>query len=751
MFVRTKSRMNYYGFYTPKRQPNFIISDIISSADYYSIPIRFENPNFKIGKNPETNFVTCYIDNDLNARKVAERSTVVEFASKVICEANSFEELYKKCQNVEYKIDGSFAVKVITHGRKITNEMRREYISNIVDNLRLDSKVDLKNPDITVILIIEFEECGELIPLKLSVVEFLCNGNSKLPDKFNLKKRKFINKTSMESAVALYSASQALCGPGKIAFDPFCGSGSLLVACAVLGSYALGSDFDMPSMSQDRKKSILSNFQQYKLSEKFLGIAKVDFLSGVYRFEDVKILDAIVTDPPYGIREKQHANGISPLLPLLLKLYEFAAKALKVGGRLVYWLPAGYDLNEDDLPKHPGLKLISNCRQPLMSRYCRHLLTYEKIAEIDEPVVFNSYNASFLKVRELVFSSKEEFELIQKNSIPIKNSSPWDQDKKLSSNDYIEQLHKEIIDVCDWLKPTKNEIYVRKFIAYKYTKIIENLLPNSTVILIGSCEHDAYLPFSDFNLSINSKFENEETVLQEITKHLLKLKVASDGSTIFNEKVKSARIVDYHFGFKINITVQNYSAIQSNSRISSYFKRYPRLKQLFMFMKLFMYQNDLYSPDYNYSSYELFHICLFIIESNPDEENLGKLLINLFELIGKKLNYFTTGILVSPNPRYFSKVKYGLLSDNNPQALLIQDSYDHNNILGKFSKISTKFSEICRLALSSIQINNKTNSFLVSTFISKPTSIINIHNETEEKYELLQQNDFNKMKKYYRK
>jgi tRNA (guanine10-N2)-methyltransferase len=134
---------------------------------------------------------------------------------------------------------------------------------------------------------------------------------------------------------------------------------------------------------------------------------RCDFLQDNLR-TCVPFLDAIVTDPPYGIREKQIAEDISPLLPLLLKLYEFAARALKLGGRLVYWLPCGYNMNVGtQLPTHPALRLIAHSQQSLGSRYCRELVTIEKAAEVDAQVTFAAPDASWLKVRQLVFTPFE--------------------------------------------------------------------------------------------------------------------------------------------------------------------------------------------------------------------------------------------------------------------------------------------------------------------------------------------------------
>jgi hypothetical protein len=42
----------------------------------------------------------------------------------------------------------------------------------------------------------------------------------------------------------LHTVSQGLCKPGSLVYDPFVGTGSLIVACAHFGSYVIGSDLD---------------------------------------------------------------------------------------------------------------------------------------------------------------------------------------------------------------------------------------------------------------------------------------------------------------------------------------------------------------------------------------------------------------------------------------------------------------------------------------------------------------------------
>ena len=60
-------------------------------------------------------------------------------------------------------------------------------------------------------------------------------------------------------------------------------------------------------------------------------------------------------------------------------LMSFAAQHLKLGGRLVFWLPLMREVPYDErIPKHPLLNLISNCEQEF-NQWTRSLLTYVRV------------------------------------------------------------------------------------------------------------------------------------------------------------------------------------------------------------------------------------------------------------------------------------------------------------------------------------------------------------------------------------
>lgn len=95
--------------------------------------------------------------------------------------------------------------------------------------------------------------------------------------------------------------------------------------------------------------------------------------------------DHIITDPPYGIREKMDANAPTPLEELFQAITddrEQGKPLLKRGGRLVAFVPCH---PEDDIMKvlprsekaeAAGMQLVLIREQPLNSKLSRWLVSY---------------------------------------------------------------------------------------------------------------------------------------------------------------------------------------------------------------------------------------------------------------------------------------------------------------------------------------------------------------------------------------
>jgi tRNA (guanine10-N2)-methyltransferase len=112
--------------------------------------------------------------------------------------------------------------------------------------------------------------------------------------------------------------NQALVGPGSLIIDPFVGTGGLLIPPASKGAITFGSDLDIrvingyavgrinkrsPYYNADKKYELFTpkinlNFEQYELN--IPNIIRID--STRLTFREGEFFDAIITDPPYGIR-----------------------------------------------------------------------------------------------------------------------------------------------------------------------------------------------------------------------------------------------------------------------------------------------------------------------------------------------------------------------------------------------------------------------------------------------------------------
>jgi tRNA (guanine10-N2)-methyltransferase len=66
--------------------------------------------------------------------------------------------------------------------------------------------------------------------------------NRSLLPTYQLKSRRYIGPTTMDAEIAFLMANQGLAGPGKLVYDPFVGTGSILVAAAHFGAMTMVSN-----------------------------------------------------------------------------------------------------------------------------------------------------------------------------------------------------------------------------------------------------------------------------------------------------------------------------------------------------------------------------------------------------------------------------------------------------------------------------------------------------------------------------
>lgn len=331
----------------------------------------------------------------------------------------------------------TFCVIVEGVGAKIRSTVQKDVIQYFNKHCPISGSVDFKNPTVQVRILARYkptpsgsargdeeEKESGLLPFVVQnpstprheLVEVLIGrciavGQRALLNKYSLKTRPFIGPTSTDAELAFLMANQGLVRPGSLVIDPFVGTGSILVSLAHFGANCMGTDIDIrilrgggKSSRRARPKTLATNFEHYGLNMPDLIRCDASARGSSVLLSD-NLFDAIVCDPPYGIRagarksgsnrkhvaavdERLRADHIPQTQPynvddVLDDMLDNAARMLKVGGRLVFLLPACAGMSTKELPPHPCLKFKDASEQILTLSLSRWLVTYVKVAEYD--------------------------------------------------------------------------------------------------------------------------------------------------------------------------------------------------------------------------------------------------------------------------------------------------------------------------------------------------------------------------------
>lgn len=370
------------------------------------------------------------------------------WAESDISVANLAEEASKSphCLGNKYaQPDQSFRVDCVTFGVSTSQIKKLEMIKNFTFFERFQCRPDLKNPRQKYgILEMNDMTSDKHNPKKTYYFgRELTSSDRKIVNKYSLRERAFIANTSMNPLLSFIAANTARVRPNDVVYDPFVGSGSLLVAAAHMGAYVMGADIDWQLLHGKSKPTrvgvkqreagecVRANMKQYNLESRYLDVLVSDISRLPYK--DGFRVDAIITDPPYGVRECSEKIGKRinyqekrlkegqvkypskvdySIQDLIGDLLSFAAKHLRIDGRLIYYLPVtmvdGLDFS-DYIPTHPCLDIISFSEQALTYRNYRLMIVMEKRKEpyqncevtIPDPVVMKNFRETYFNVDKL--------------------------------------------------------------------------------------------------------------------------------------------------------------------------------------------------------------------------------------------------------------------------------------------------------------------------------------------------------------
>ncbi|KAG0442442.1 tRNA (guanine(10)-N2)-methyltransferase [Dictyocoela muelleri] len=234
--------------------------------------------------------------------------------------------------------------------------------------------------------------------------EKYCTTNRKRFLKWGIKNRNFIGHTSLDLELSIFMINACRLKRNSIILDPCCGSCSILHAASIFGIYGIGTEIqkkeligrnEIKNNSRTLVKGydVYSNFYQFGVMVNILGICvgdlfnlpvKTVLISGNDNYKNGNkrqslknkgetshlskkiLINAVLTDPPYGIRASIKGN----ILDYYKKLLTIGQYSEYIG----FW--AISDLKKDILKIFRYFKLICSVEQKL-ANYSRTVFIYK--------------------------------------------------------------------------------------------------------------------------------------------------------------------------------------------------------------------------------------------------------------------------------------------------------------------------------------------------------------------------------------
>ncbi|KAF9227411.1 tRNA guanosine-2'-O-methyltransferase [Gyrodon lividus] len=408
----------------------------ISELNHFEIGFsRYAQPG-ELAKAAKRPFMILELDEEEHARTLAKRCVLIKSIYEFYAQGSNYVELHEANKHVRsrwecYIPDTSFKFTVIGYNHGLSQRQQRDMIESF-SYMDFLGKIDMKEPEITLGVFEEYESDrrpdgqrnrdGEFIQAYFGrlIVEGTARSLIKM---FDVKKRNYFGNTSMEAEISLLMANQTQASPGKLVYDPFIGTGSMAYTTAYFGSHVYGSDIDGRQMRGKAKTpGIMRAAAQYGVADRIMDLCTFDVTHNPWRCGG--LFDAIVTDPPYGVRagakrlgrkkprkdrprpQISRPNPDEPFIPstkpyelsiLIADLILLSRYLLKPRGLLVFFLPTVTEIYEEvdvQTALCEGMELVANSVQGFGS-WGRRLITIRKTTmESYPPPTFDSADTS---------------------------------------------------------------------------------------------------------------------------------------------------------------------------------------------------------------------------------------------------------------------------------------------------------------------------------------------------------------------
>ncbi|KAJ7981731.1 non-canonical poly(A) RNA polymerase PAPD5 [Quillaja saponaria] len=254
------------------------------------------------------------------------------------------------------------------------------------------------------------------------------------------------------------------------------------------------------------------------------------------------------------------------------------------------------------------------------------------------------------------------------------------------------QLHKEIVDFCEFLSPTPEEQGARNTAVESVFDVIKHIWPHCKVEVFGSFRTGLYLPTSDIDVVIlGSGLPNTQLGLNALSRALSQRGIAKKIQVIGKARVPIIKFVEKKSGVSFDISFDVDNGPKAADFIQDAVARWPQLRPLCLILKVFLQQrelNEVYSG--GIGSYALLTMLMAMLrnlherQASP-EHNLGILLVQFFDFYGRKLNTSDVGVSCKGAGTFFMKSSKGFMTKGRPFLIAIEDPQAPDNDIGKNS------------------------------------------------------------------
>jgi len=266
----------------------------------------------------------------------ALRSTTL---NEVLTEKESFAVRIKRVKNYSSEIDG------MTLERKL---------GKLILNNTAKTNVNLKNPDKTF--------TGILTEGKLIFGVTLANIMPRPFVERRPRKKPFFHPSAMPAKLSRCMVNLAEPKVGELVFDPFCGTGSILIEAAFISCRVLGLD-----VQRRMAKGSIKNFDYFNIEPE--GVIVSDA-----RSPPITKVDCAVTDPPYG----RSATTLKLTTRQIVEEVLTSVQALLNGGRRIC-MAAPKTLNIGHIGIKLGYKHLESHFVYVHRSLTREIAVFEKV------------------------------------------------------------------------------------------------------------------------------------------------------------------------------------------------------------------------------------------------------------------------------------------------------------------------------------------------------------------------------------